>query len=539
MTNKIQQIAQLPRTYTKPKSVIGKLTEAAEKYLVDSRKFSPETLDAYRVGCTVKGNIAIPFYDEKNELQLVKFRAADGGMLKLPQNGQPARDVKTYIEPGGKPILLGSNLCHASAGPLVICFGDYDAMAVYQSGVSNCVSLPFGDKGFDFVKEQWDFIEQFAEIVLFPDADEYPNSEAKARAERKLAELVQRLGLHRCRIVQDEHRHGTKDANELLIKHGPAALRTAVENAEWFPEHGLVKIADFEGEPFKIGNPTGFSEIDKNTGGFGRGDLVLIGGDNGAGKTTVALNLIAKSIDLRIPVLFWSGEQRVGRIRYWFERIAAGRGYLKETTARETGFKYFFPHDEFMPFIKNWYRDYFLQYTDFTTTKEKYFEVAELAIRRYGVGVIVIDNLMAFTGGEGESYYQAQGDFVQSCKMFAETWNVVVILIVHNKKPHGNDVHSIRLPSKDDVEGSKKITNWADVILQMYRIPPALQAGEWAQTDGVINLCKCRESGFLGVTPVLVDTDSNRITQLADKGDAPIYGWEAEYHKAFAQTVNI
>jgi RecA-family ATPase len=51
----------------------------------------------------------------------------------------------------------------------------------------------------------------------------------------------------------------------------------------------------------------------------------------------------------------------------------------------------------------------------------------------------VIDNLMAFTGGEGDSYYQAQGDFAQSCKMFAEMWGVIVILIVHNKKTHQRD----------------------------------------------------------------------------------------------------
>ena len=91
------------------------------------------------------------------------------------------------------------------------------------------------------------------------------------------------------------------------------------------------------------------------------------------------------------------------------------------------------------------------------------------------------------------------------------------------------DQTSMKFPTKDEVEGSKKITNWADIILQMYRIPPVFQVGEWAQTDGIINLCKCRESGFLGITPVIIDAESNRISQLSERGKTAQYIWEEDY----------
>lgn len=522
----------VPPAHTKPKTRILPLTDEAEGYLTGVRGLAVETLQDFRIGCNDRGTIVIPFYDETGDLQLVKFRHPTGAMLTW---GNGTKSAKTYIEPGGKGVLLGSHLCHPSAGPLVICFGDYDAMSVHQDGVPNAVSLPFGDKGFDFINHQWEFLEQFREIVIFNDLDTFPTPEAKAKAEEKLEELVKRLGKYRCRIVQDTDRQGAKDANELLLKAGPGSCRTAVENAIEFPEAGFVRVADYIDEDLAQGRPTGFRDVDQNTGGFCKGDLVVLGGDNGAGKTTLVLTLIANSIDLRVPVFFWSGEQRVGKIRYWFHRIVAGPRYLKKVVKPATGFAYYFPHDDYLPFIKEWYRDYFFQLADFFIEPKKFFEVAELAIRRHDCGLIVIDNLMAFTGGEGEGYYQAQADFTQSCKMFAEKWGVTVVLIAHNRKGHAKTQMQIEVPTKDDIEGAKKITNWADLVLQAYKVPPALKKGLYQDTDGILGISKCRESGIVGDIALSHEPDSNRLIQLSEKDqDYRQYGWEELYRKAHA-----
>lgn len=525
----INPVAGGRREFCEPKTEIQPLTKTARKYLTEKRGLKVETLEAFGVGCTSGGNIAVPFFDENNQRRLVKMRHPEGGLLNLTQANGTTNQVKTYAEKGGKPVLLGSHLCTPQEGPLVMCFGDYDAMSVYQSGIPNTVSLPFGDKGLDFIKEQWDFLESFSKVILFPDLDNFPNKEAAARSAEKLDQLATRLGKHRTFIVQDLNRAGTKDANELLTACGEEVVRRVVEEAKFYPEPHLIKVADFEDEEFKVGRPTGYEFIDKNTGGFGDSDLVLIAGDNGAGKTTLALNLIAQSVDLRVPALFWSGEQKVGRIRYWFHRIVAGPAYLKHVTQQSTGFSLYFPLEEYLSSIKDWYRDYFYQVTDFFIDAPKFFEIAELGIRRYGIKLIVIDNLMAFTGGEGEGYYQAQGDFVQSCKMFAAKWNVTVILIVHNRK-WKSDSEEFKLPTKDDIEGAKKISNWADTILQLARIPDEHRKGAYEGLQGAIGLCKSRESGVLCLAGTTVDAQSNRITSMPEAIGAPrIYGWEKIY----------
>jgi len=354
------------RQYIAPVTQIVALTPEAREYLTQKRGLRPETLEAFRVGCTAGGVIAIPFFDDKDKRQLVKFRHATGGMLELS-----GRKVKTFIEPNGRPILLGSHLAHHSAGALVICFGDYDAMSVHQDGVPNAVSLPFGDKGFDWISEQWDFLETFQEIVLFPDNDQYPTSDAAAKAARKLSDLADRLGRYKVRLVDKNSFSGLKDANEIYLSKGSGSLKALVDAAIWFPEEGLVHVADYQDEPFGPGRRTGFRFLDESTGGFGKGHLVLISGDNGAGKTTMALKFIAESVEQQVSTLYWSGEQTVGRIRYWFDRIAAGPENLKEVHARETNFKLYFPKEELLKHIRNWYRDYFFQYTDFSTREHK------------------------------------------------------------------------------------------------------------------------------------------------------------------------
>ncbi|MGH7784966.1 MAG: DnaB-like helicase C-terminal domain-containing protein, partial [Candidatus Binatia bacterium] len=286
----------------------------------------------------------------------MKFRHPEGGLLKLGD-----KNLKTYVEPGGKPVLLGSHLADPEAGSLVICFGDYDAMSSYQDGVPNSVSLPFGDRGFDFVREQWDFIDSFQEIILFPDNDQFKNRETAAKAFEKLESLAKRLGMHRVRLVSRSAFQGIKDANELLVKKGKGSIKKAVDEADHFPVENLVRVANYKAPDFEPGQSTGFDHLDQHIGGFNPGDLILIGGDNGSEKTTTALRFIAESVEQRSPVFLWTGEQTVGQIRYWYERIVAGPSNIKTVNAR-AGYKVYFPHDQYLPHIRAWYQDYFFQF---------------------------------------------------------------------------------------------------------------------------------------------------------------------------------
>lgn len=506
------------RKYVPPTTEILELPDDVYKYLKSSRCLSPKTVKKFRLGVNKFGNLCIPFYDENNILALIKFRSSTGGLITL-RKGDELLEVKSFCEPKGRPVLLGSNLVSDFDKPLIICYGDYDAMSVYEAGFINGVSLPFGDRGLQWVEGQWSWLERFSSIVLIPDFDE--NSKTRKLFFQKFEELVVRLGKYRCFTVIEERMRGCKDVNELLVKHGKEAVKELISEVYPVPHDGLERLCDYKEPKFIEGFPTGWKDIDSATGGLAKGLLSVWSGDNNAGKTTTVLNVSGSAVRQKVKTFYWSGEQKPHRIRWWFEQILAGPKYVESNVSERTNRTYWFASPQYIKKIREWYGDYFWVYDKRGIDPEEFFSVAELAVRRHGVELIWVDNLMAFTGAE-DDYYGAQGRFAESCKNFAEDWGVHVGLIAHNKK-----INEWRIATKDDVEGSKKVTNWADEVYQVNRVPKTFQKDDLEGVDSVISLCKNRESEMLVDVRMVFEHKSKRIVQLSQYEMIDnLMGWE-------------
>lgn len=75
-------------------------------------------------------------------------------------------------------------------------------------------------------------------------------------------------------------------------------------------------------------HPTGLSELDRALGGgFIAGSFVLLGGDPGIGKSTIALQIVREKPDL--PVLYSSGEESMAQIKQRAGRIGCESRELK------------------------------------------------------------------------------------------------------------------------------------------------------------------------------------------------------------------
>lgn len=495
------------------------LTNEAIKYLTENRSLSLKTLQAYKISCNYRGEISVPFFDDQGKLWLIKNRSANGGMLKrqrIEENKSITEyEVKTDSVPGGKPILLGSHLPHN--GTIYICYGDYDALSLYEAGVHGACSMPFGDRGTNWIDKQWDWLQTAQTIIFCPDYDENPKVQAHLMA--KLEEISKRLGKHRCFLVPEHAMLACKDMNELLVEHGKEAIVSALSLIIPVPEPGLSRLIDYRNSPIVPGTPIGIPETDKATGGHGGSQLIILSGDNNAGKTTEVLNMIANFVDAGERCFFWSGEQKPDKIRWWFEQIVAGPHNLESKISQNTGREYWYADPKKVTAIRQWYANKVFVYDKRGIDPEQFFSVAELAVRRYGVTKIFIDNLMAFTGGE-ENYYQAQGAFAESCKNFAEDWDVNVLLVAHNKK-------SDDFPDKDSVEGSKKVTNWADLVYQLIRVNEKNRKKEWGDANSILSLCKNRETEDLVDVRLFFDPRSKRLVQLSNKDDVDkVFGWE-------------
>jgi len=512
--------------YKKPEAEILELTDQARMYLTEERNLSESVITQFGLGCSKKGEIIIPFYDDLNELRLIKYRSAIGEKISRVKrvNGEvEVIESKTFSEYGGAPILFGTHLCDPKKGPLVMCFGEYDAMSVAQDGVENCVSLPFGDLSHKFVELQWEFLDKFEEIILYPDNDKDPK--VKKISDTKIFELATRLGRHKCKIVDAGLMREAKDANQLLVEEGAGINKELIENVIFYPEPGLIRLVDYKDVPYVEGTPTTWKDFDETTGGISDGELTIISGDNNAGKTTTILNLIAMMMSGGQHCFYWSGEQGPGKLRWWLEQILAGPSFIKSDISK-AGREYFFADPEYIKKIRRWYQDLLYVLDKRGLTSEEFFEVCELVVRRYGCTKLFIDNLMAFTD-QDEDYYGAQGTFTRSCKNFAEDWGCHVFLVTHNRKEDQG-----KIPDKDSVEGSKKITNWADNVIQVFRVPATMQneGDPFQDTDTIIKLAKHRDSEKLVDLKMKFDRQSKRIVQLseADTKMARFLGWENE-----------
>ena len=58
------------------------------------------------------------------------------------------------------------------SAPLIITEGEIDCASLIESGFTNAVSVPLGAGNTHWINENWDWLQQFEEIIICSDNDE-------------------------------------------------------------------------------------------------------------------------------------------------------------------------------------------------------------------------------------------------------------------------------------------------------------------------------------------------------------------------------
>lgn len=485
--------------YVEPKTEVKPVTSPVEKYL-ELRGFSRETWERFGIGDDGSGNIAIPF-TEDGKVVMVKFRHP-----RKPKKGEK----KEWKEKGGKPVFWGIDHCTPGT-PLTITEGIMDALALYEAGVENVVSVPNGTDDLTCIDLCWDWLEQFDRIILWVD-----NDPAGRGLQQK---LISRLGVWRCWTVKCPR----KDVNEVLYFDGVGKVKELHESAEEVPINGLIRLADVE--PFDWSTTerisSGIKTLDNVLGGFTMGQFSVWTGKHSHGKSTILGQILLDAIEQGNAVCAYSGELRGDRFQFWIDLQAAGPKYVS------------FVHDptkdeavptiprEIRDAIHRWYYDKFFLHSKFGLAEEtKILEIFDYAVRRYGCKMFLIDNLMTMVLDEGQDkdYWRAQGRFIQKLADFAHLHNVHVHLVAHPRKTK-EDLDS------DDIGGSGQIANRADNVLIMQRLEDEERIE--MQCDSLLKVVKNRTYGRQNVKIQLnFDPKCKRLYMPSDGGpDKKQYGW--------------
>lgn len=278
---------------------------------------------------------------------------------------------------------------------------------------------------------------------------------------------------------------------------------------------------------------TGFYLYDEHVEDWKLGDLTIIFGRNGEGKTTFISQIIGHNLDKSVKTFLYSGEMSDSKIQNWlYRQIIGNRKDSHDKICGKYGVKYEIKK-RIVDALKIWHKNTFYLYNRNSKRVKKeieaFFNTMEKGAKM-GIKLFIIDNLMAILEENADSLYSDQANFVQRCKDFATRNNVHVVLMAHPNKEKKEITGEIGNLEKTDISGSNNIPNKADNIIAIERV--------WCDErncDLIVTSLKDRESGQRKVIKMLFSQETLRFYDSM----TPIkvnYSWE-KFLKPVEKTV--
>ena len=444
---------------------------------------------------------------EKFGLQTVQKDGKAWLAVPYVENGQTVNhkyrlisEKRHQMDAGGRLVLWNHDcLLEASDKPVVICEGEWDALAAISLGW-RAVSVPNGASGgegrLSYLWEARDALNRVKEFILATDSDE---------AGLKLRDnLVAHLGADRCLTV--EYGEGCKDLNETLQRYGIEAASQILVNAKPMPVQGLYTIDDFPERAELTAWPTGIQPLGDML-YIVPGPLTVFTGHANLGKSTVMNAVIASMLKMGVPTLVASFETDVKPILRDGIRAAMlgiGTHDVRNTDCRAC--------DALM-------RDKMRIITqtveeDEELSLEAFLDLCKTAVLRDGVRFIVLDpwNELEHKMRHGEPETVYIGRALRAIKRFAKIHDVAFWIVAHPTKPFEGKV---RMPRLLDISGSANWANKADFGLSYHR----------GQEGNVADLCvtKVRMGypGRRGNVKVAYDFRQSRFVEAEGGNNGP------------------
>lgn len=498
---KYKQLKQVKPEEIKPKP-------KAIQYM-ESRGISEATTLKY--GISVRNDnenvIVFPFWDEEKKLQFIKYRNA-----AYDPNAEK-KQIKEWSEANCRPILYGMWMCNPEVEEhqIIITEGQIDALSVAEAGFQNVVSVPTGAQGFTWIPYCYDFLEQFERIVVFGDHE---------KGKITLVDDLKSWFRDKLLIIKTDDYQDCKDANDLLRKYGTDALRKAIEGAKPLPILRVIDLADVKlVDIYKVEKlRTGLKNLDRLLyGGIPFGGVTIISGKPGEGKSTLASQILIQAIETGHKCFAYSGELPNGIFKAWMNFQVAGPAHVNAYT-NPFGDENYAISKTNQELISEWYREKIEIYDhsslDDTDEQESLVKTCESVIRRHGVEVILIDNLMTALDLEekaGTDKYERQASFVKKLGRIAQRYNVLILLVAHKRK------NNFSQNENDEVAGASEIVNLAMLTIAYERNP------DIGQDQRLVKVSKNRLFGktYTKGWTVSYEPASKRIYE--DGKDDPLY----------------
>jgi len=454
-----------------------------------------------------------PSFPGKNGIQFPYFKGGVVVNIKHRSHDKDFRQEKN----AEKCLYRFDQVSRCLGDTLAITEGEIDALSIQAAGFNMVSSVPDGapsagakqfNSKFDFLKSAESIFRYYKKIILATDTD------APGRLCEQ--ELARRIGAEKCYRVK--YPDGCKDANDVLVRHGAAAVLQFIEKAIPYPVEGLLSPCDYENEVLDLydrganrGFSTGWPALDPYY-TVKPGEMTVVTGIPGSGKSNfvdaLMVNLMASegwSFAVFSPEN-WPPERHIQTILEKVERRPFARHGRTEQRMERSDVS------EALQMINAFFQ--FIVPAEDLLTVETILEKARIAIFRYGVKGVVIDpwnELDHLYEGKTEAQYLSEK--LTKIRRFARMNGVHVWVVAHPKNLSKDSDGKYKPPTMYEISGGAHWRNKADNGICVHR--PDFQT---PITEIYVQKIRFREVGKIGMVRLQYCGDTGTYTGALEEG---------------------
>lgn len=281
-----------------------------------------------------------------------------------------------------------------------------------------------------------------------------------------------------------------------------------------------------------IAIPTGYSHLDNAIRGLILGEVTILSGLNGSGKSSWLNSVMLNVMNRGYKVACFSGELTDFNVMKWLAQSAAGKNYVHKIEGSEYAYEV---EDKVYDKICDWLSDKFYLFNNNYGNKFEQILSDLEEVTNQGVHLVVVDNLMSVQiSGLAGDRNEKQKQFILELVEFAKKKNVHIVVVCHPRKESGAQT----LLRKESIAGSSDLSNAVQNVAIVHRCGEDFckraseffgkdKAEKYMEYDNVVEICKNRSYGVVDyLTGMYYEVETKRFKNY--KAEHVVYGWQEE-----------
>ena len=225
-----------------------------------------------------------------------------------------------------------------------------------------------------------------------------------------------------------------------------------------------IKQMKLKGNSYLIGLDTGFKDLNKQTTGFGKGDLIILAARPSMGKTAIALNMVLRNLENDKGVVFFSLEMPSHQLMLRLLSAKTSIELQKLRVGDLDDSEWSRLNDALDDISK---KKLFVDDDSLLNINQIKSKLRKLKSQHPDIDLIVIDYLQLMMGTGSKDRHLEVSEISRGLKLLARELDVPIIAL--SQLNRGVDSRPDKRPMLSDLRESGSIEQDADIIMFVYR----------------------------------------------------------------------